>query len=97
MGPTPVGALSHGLGMDGNDPLPRHTSRVIIFRNGKPSLMLGDDHSHMGGSDDMKSGVVIVEIVLTWETSYLCFWDWTWFCTLWDNIVVHYICLYCLE
>ena len=26
--------------------------------------MLGDDHSHMGGSGDMKSDVVMVEIVL---------------------------------
>ena len=43
----------------------RDTSQgVIIFRNGRPSLVLGDDHSHMGGSDDMKSGVVIVEIVV---------------------------------
>ena len=67
MGPTPIGALSYGPGMEGNDPLPRHISRVIIiflFRNGRPSLVLEDDHSHMGGSDDMKSGVVLVEIVL---------------------------------
>ena len=78
VGPTPVGALSHGPGMDGNDPLLRHISRVNIIRNGRPSLVLGDDHSHMGGSDDMKSGVVIVEIVWILATSYLCFWDWTW-------------------
>ena len=26
--------------------------------------MLGDDHSHMGGSGDMKSDIVMVEIVL---------------------------------
>ena len=26
-------------------------------------LVLGDDHSHMGGSGDMKSGVVMVAIV----------------------------------
>ena len=31
VGPTPVGALSHGPGMDGNDPLPRHIARVIII------------------------------------------------------------------
>ena len=62
--------------MDGNDPLPRHASRVyIILGNGRLSLVLGDDHSHMGGSDDMKSGVVLVEIVLMLQTSYLCFWD----------------------
>ena len=36
----------------------------IIVRNGRPSLVLGDDHSHMGGSDDMKSGVCIEEIVV---------------------------------
>ena len=64
MGPTPVGALSHGPGMDGNDPLPRHASRVVLYLgNGRLSLVLGDDHSHMGGSDDMKSGICIVEIV----------------------------------
>ena len=61
--PTPVGALSHGSGLEGNDPLLKHTSRVYYIRNGRPSLVLGDDHSHMGGSDDMKSGVVTVEIV----------------------------------
>ena len=60
--PTPVGAFSHGSGLDGNDPLSRHISREHYIRNGKPSLVLGDDHSHMGGSDDMKSDVVIVEI-----------------------------------
>ena len=60
--PTPIGALSHGSGLDGNDPLPRHVSGFII-RNGRPSVVLGDDHSHMGGSDDMKSDSVIVEIV----------------------------------
>ena len=26
--------------------------------------MLGEDHSHMGGSDDMRSGVCIEEIVV---------------------------------
>ena len=58
--PTPVGALSHGSGLDGNDPLLRHVSGSII-RNGRPSLVLGDDHSHMGGSDDMKCIVMRVE------------------------------------
>ena len=61
--PTPVGALSHGSGLDGNDPLPRHVSRDYYIRNGRPSLVLGDDHSHMGGSDDMKSGLMTVKIV----------------------------------
>ena len=61
--PTPVGALSHGSGLDGNDPLPRHISGDYYIRNDRPSLVLRDDHSHMGGSDDMKSDSVIVEIV----------------------------------
>ena len=59
--PTPVSALSHGSGLDDNDPLARHVS-WFIYRNGKPSLVLGDDHSHMGGSDDMKSDAMIVDI-----------------------------------
>ena len=66
VGPTPVGALTHGSGLDGNDPLPRHVSGIttmLMSRNGRPSLVLGDDHSLMGGSDDMKSDVFIVEIV----------------------------------
>ena len=65
VGPTPVGALSHGSGLDGNDPLPRHISGIsfiIMSRNGRSSLVLGDDHSLIGGSDDMKSDVNIVEI-----------------------------------
>ena len=61
--PTPIGALSHESSLEGSDPLPKLTSRVYYIRNGRPSLVLGDDHSHMGGSDDMKSGVVKVEIV----------------------------------
>ena len=60
---SPVGALSHGSRLEGNDLLPKHTSRVYYIRNDRPSLVLGDDHSHMGGSDDIKSGVVKVEIV----------------------------------
>ena len=73
--PTPVGALPHRFGLDGNDPLPRHVSGFII-RNGRPSLVLGDDHFHIGGSDDTKLDVVkwrLCELV----TSYLWFWDWT--------------------
>ena len=61
--PTPVGAMSHGSGLDGDDMLPRHVSRVIIIGMAEPSLMLRDNHSLMGWSDDMKLGVVIVEIV----------------------------------
>ena len=61
--PTPVGTLSHGSGLDDNEPLPRHVSgSIIIIRNGRPSLVLGDDHSHMGGSDDMKLSVEIVDL-----------------------------------
>ena len=52
---------------------------VLYLGNGRPSLVLGDDHSHMGGSDDMKSGFVLVEIGLMLQTSYLYFWGWTWF------------------
>ena len=33
-------------------------------RNVRPNLVLGDDHSHMGGSGDMKSDIVMVKIVL---------------------------------
>ena len=65
VGSTPVSALSHGYGLDGNDPLPRHIygiSFIIMSRNGRSSLVLRDDHSLMGGSDDMKSDVNIVEI-----------------------------------
>ena len=76
VGPTPIGALSHGPSLDGNNPLPRHTSRVVYYLgNGRLSLVLGDDHSHMGGSDDMKSEFVLVEIMSRLQTSYLYFWD----------------------
>ena len=37
-------------------------SMEYYLRNGRPSLVLGDDHSHMGGSGDMKSDVVMVAI-----------------------------------
>ena len=33
--------------------------------------MLGDDHSHMGGSDDMKSDVIVVELVLIWDFIFM--------------------------
>ena len=61
--PTPVSALSYESSLDGNDLLPRHVSRVHYDRNGRPGLVLRDDHSHMGGSGDMKLGAVIEEIV----------------------------------
>ena len=59
--PTPIGTPSLRSGLDGNDPLPRHVSGFII-RNCKPGLVLGDDHSFIGGSDDMKLGVEIVDL-----------------------------------
>ena len=31
VGPTAFGALSHGSGLDSNDPLPRHISRVYYL------------------------------------------------------------------
>ena len=36
--------------------------------------MLGDDHSHMGGSGDMKSDVVMVEIVLIVDFIFMFLW-----------------------
>ena len=32
--------------------------------------MLEDNHSHIGGSDDMKSSVVMVAIMLIWD--FIC-------------------------
>ena len=61
MGSNARQCLSHGSGLEGNDPLPRHTSRVYYIRNGRPSLVLRDDHSLMGGSYDMKLSVEIVD------------------------------------
>ena len=91
VGPTPVGALSHGPGLDGNDPLPRHTSRVVYYLgNGRLSLVLGDDHSLMGGSDDMKSGVCTSGVWVDVTDFIFMFLGLDWVCTLWD-ISVHYI------
>ena len=61
--PTPISALSHGPGLGDNDLLPRHVSMVYYYKNGRASLVLGGGHSHMGGNDDIKSGIVIEEIV----------------------------------
>ena len=69
--PAPVSALSHGSGLEGNDPLPRHTSRVYYIRNGRPSLVRVDDHSHMGGSHDIKSSAVMVAIMLIWDFIFM--------------------------
>ena len=33
--------------------------------------MLGDDHSHKGGSGDMKSDVMMVAIVLIWDFIFM--------------------------
>ena len=33
--------------------------------------MLRDDHSHIGGSGDMESDVVIVTIVLIWDFMFM--------------------------
>ena len=64
--PTPVGALTHGPSLDGNDPLARHVSTIHYDRNGRPILVLRNNHPHIGGNDDMKPGVLIEEIVWIW-------------------------------
>ena len=46
-------------------------SRDYCLRNGRPSLVLRNDHSYMGGSGDMKSDVVMVEIVLIWDFMFV--------------------------
>ena len=61
--PTPVSALTHGPGLDGIEPPLRHISRVYCDRNGRPNLVIGDDNSYVGGSDDMKRGALIEEVV----------------------------------
>ena len=50
--------------------------------------MVEDDHSHMGGSGDMKSDVVMVAIVLIWDVifMFLCL----------DLVFVHFGILYTL-
>ena len=91
MGPTPVGALSLGPGLDGNDPLPRHASRVVYYLgNGRLSLVLGDDHSHMGGSDDMKSGFCTSGDCVDCTDFIFMFLGLDWVCTLWVvNCTLH--------
>ena len=69
--------------MDGNDPLLRHISGFIIIRNGRPSLVLGDDHSLMGGSDDMKSGRKQWRLCGDWDFIFM-FLSLDLECTLWD-------------
>ena len=61
--PTPVGALSHGSSSDGNDPLPRHVSRVAMIGMADLALCSRTITLLWGKSDDMKSDVVIEEIV----------------------------------
>ena len=75
--PTPVCALSHGFGLDGNDPLPRHVFGSIILGLADLVLCSGTITLIWGGSDDIKLGVVRGYCV-NLMTSYLCFWDWTW-------------------
>ena len=52
--PTPVGALSHGSGLDGNDPLPRRASTVIIIEMENLVLCSGRSLSHGGEVIDTK-------------------------------------------
>ena len=46
-------------------------SREYYLRNGRTSLVLWDDHFHMGGSGDMKLDVVMVVIVLIWDFIFM--------------------------
>ena len=55
---THVSALSYGSGLDGNDLLLR-VSRVIIIGMADLVLCLGTITFIGGGSDDMKSDVVV--------------------------------------
>ena len=64
--PTPVGALTHGPGLDGNDPLPKHISRGYYFLGTSSGRWCSrDGSSHMGGSKDAKS----------WTLGGDCLWD----------------------
>ena len=53
--PTPVGTLTHGPCLDGNDQLPRHISRVYYFVGMSCGRWCSrDDYSHIGESSDAK-------------------------------------------
>ena len=55
MDPTPVGALTYGPSLDGDDLLPRHVSRVYYFLGTSCGRQCSrDDYSHMGGNSDAK-------------------------------------------
>ena len=63
---------------------------VLYLGNGRLSLVLGDDHSHMGGSDDMKSGFCYSGDSVDMTDFIFMFLGLDWVCTLRD-IIVHYI------
>ena len=70
--PTPVGALSYGSGLDGNDPLPRHISRVYYFVGTSCGRWCSrDDYSHMGGSSDAKPWTLGGECLWDFERAYI--------------------------
>ena len=53
--PTPVGALSHGSDLDGNDLLPRHVSSVYYLLGTFYEWWCSqNDYSYIGGSSDAK-------------------------------------------
>ena len=62
----------YGTGLDGNDTLLSHYlySFCILCRF---SVVVGDDRSHIGGSDDMRS-LVIISVVLVGYCGTLIFW-----------------------
>ena len=62
----------------------------IMLGTGRLSLVLGDDHSHMGGSDDMKSGYCTSGDWVECTGFIFMFLALNWVCTL-LVIYVHYI------
>ena len=63
---TPIGALTHGPNLHGNDPLPKHVS-TVYYLLGSPSGLwcIQDYYSHMGGSSDAKP----------WTSGDDCIWE----------------------
>ena len=55
-----------------------------MLGNGRLSLVLGDDHSLMGGSDDMKSGVCTSGDSVEVTDFIFMFLELDWVCTLRD-------------
>ena len=96
---------AHCLVWDQHPSVPCHTGPVwmvmtrcrdtplglyYILGNGRPSLVLGDNHSHMGGSDDMKSGFCTSGDWVDCTDFIFMFLDLDWVCTLWvDNCTLH--------